>query len=400
MAGNTDVVPIDKFLGLRNAQRPERLPFGSLVQADDINIFDDGSIELREGFSLSTSFTSLTAAYSTCDGNRLYVVDNGDLKRVYPDFTTVVLKSGISSGIIYWAESADKVFFSGASQGVIHHDQVFDWGLPKPNQPILSVVSGGVSAGEYRVTYVYVSDIGEQGAAATPASVVLSDNEAINITVEQKIGFTVIVFITSTDRNIFYKYINTSDSVIIWDGPISDLTNPIEEVQLYSGPPNNFTNIEFHDSKMWGVEYSPSLGKSYLFWSEPFWFGLFDLYNNFLSVSGEIRDILSISGGLLINTDRQIHLLVSSDESGGTGQLTLLFEYGVAPGQSMFEREDGQVFIWSKRGIIVGPPFKNVTEEKVSVAPGERCYAHSVQQDGANRMLVLVDDQDSGFNEY
>ena len=121
MPTNEPSVKISQFLGLRNKDRPARLPIGALVRASNIDIDDTGGIARRRGYTSTAAFTNITAAYATRDEQSLYVVDAGSLKRVITlsPLVTELIATGIPSGEIDWAEAGNLVMYAGAAQGVI-----------------------------------------------------------------------------------------------------------------------------------------------------------------------------------------------------------------------------------------------------------------------------------------
>jgi hypothetical protein len=133
MPSNEPSIQIRQFLGLRNTDRPARLPLGSLVNAENIDIDDSFGIERRQGYTAVPGLPGVTAAYGTRDESRLYVVNEGILKRIVSldPLVTVALTTGIPSREVWWAENGEHVFCSGAVNGVIYRDTFTpfaDWG--------------------------------------------------------------------------------------------------------------------------------------------------------------------------------------------------------------------------------------------------------------------------------
>tara|TARA_R110002110_G_scaffold415835_1_gene657224 strand:+ start:39513 stop:40460 length:948 start_codon:yes stop_codon:yes gene_type:complete len=125
MAKNEPSLSVQQFLGLRNTDRPARLPPGALVVARNIDVDDTSGIERRRGYTILSGLTSVTAAYNTVDERFLYVVDSGMLKIVLSlsPLVTEVLATGVPSGEVWWAEGGGHVFCSGAINGVIRGNQ-------------------------------------------------------------------------------------------------------------------------------------------------------------------------------------------------------------------------------------------------------------------------------------
>lgn len=124
MPSNEPSLQVRHFLGLRNTDRPARLPIGSLVVAQNIDIDDTGGIERRAGYEALTGLPGVTAAYGSRDETRLYVVNEGILKRVInlDPLVTIAMATGISASEVWWAENGEHIFCSGAVNGIIHGD--------------------------------------------------------------------------------------------------------------------------------------------------------------------------------------------------------------------------------------------------------------------------------------
>ena len=124
MPSNEPSLQVRQFLGLRNTDRPARLPMGSLVVAQNIDIDDTGGIERRAGYLSVAGLPGVTAAYGSRDETRLYVVNEGILKRVInlDPLVTMALATGIPAGEVWWAENGEHIFCSGAVNGIIQGD--------------------------------------------------------------------------------------------------------------------------------------------------------------------------------------------------------------------------------------------------------------------------------------
>lgn len=115
---------ITSFKGLNNVSDAMRLGMEWLVQADNVNITDQGAISKREGYSLVTS-GAYSSAYSTLDFSRMYVVVSGTLR----DALGNVLAQVDSSREMHWCEVNENVYFNnGLDSGVILADgEVLPW---------------------------------------------------------------------------------------------------------------------------------------------------------------------------------------------------------------------------------------------------------------------------------
>ena len=115
---------VRSFKGLNNVSDPMRLGLDWLVQANNVDITDDGALNRRNGYTLFLS-GSITGIYGTIDHQRAYYVDGTTLK----DFAGAVLQTGLSLLPMYWAEVNSQVFFNnGIDSGIIEPDNtVLPW---------------------------------------------------------------------------------------------------------------------------------------------------------------------------------------------------------------------------------------------------------------------------------
>ena len=116
----------DRFSGLKNTSTEERLTATDLAVAQNVDIDDAGQVRRRRGFTqvASGDFHSL---FSYRDST--YVVKNGDLCQLYPDYTTFVLEAGVGTDPIAYVGVDGLVYFSSESaNGVIEEGAVRPWG--------------------------------------------------------------------------------------------------------------------------------------------------------------------------------------------------------------------------------------------------------------------------------
>lgn len=123
-----DSVSLSKFEGLRNTVASERLSPGELEVAVNVDIDDAGELRRRRGTTrvATGSHHSLFRA----GDDRHYVVKNGALCRLFPNYSTQLLKLGIGQDPLSYVKVGEDVYFSSRSQsGVINeHDVVSNWG--------------------------------------------------------------------------------------------------------------------------------------------------------------------------------------------------------------------------------------------------------------------------------
>lgn len=385
---NEPTVNIDKFLGIRNKEQSRRLKVGSLDVAENVDIDDMGGVVLREGFVSSLALTAVTASFSTHDERRAFVIANGELLLINTDLTTVTLLSGLSDEYVYWLEVADFILMSTGH--VINKDnQVSLWRIPNPVQPGIEVVGGNLSAGQYQVTCTYIDDLARESGASDVVTIELDDNSGLAITPTYD-GYKVRVYISDVNGTEMYLYGEYSAGGLIVTS-MEGYVYPIDDVQLKSYPaPNDTKHLAFYDGRVYTSQLSS--GTSVIWFSEPFWWNLFDLSESYLSIPGKVTALIGTLQGLIIGTDDEIYAYADNS-------LVRLAEYGMPEGCSYSVDDNGKVYLWTNQGLCEALPFQNLTENKVSLPAGDTCHVSVVDQNGFSKVVVLTDGNGTADNK-
>jgi hypothetical protein len=124
---NIDPITLGKFSGLRNTVAEERLSPEELAKALNIDLDDAGEIRRRRGFTL-VSEGDCHSLYTA--GAATYVVKDGNLCRLFANYSTTTLKSGVGQDPLAYVTVGENTYFSSRStSGVIKDDNtVVDWG--------------------------------------------------------------------------------------------------------------------------------------------------------------------------------------------------------------------------------------------------------------------------------
>lgn len=130
---NPDLM-FSQFSGMKNTVGAERLHQDELARAINVDIDDLGQVRRRRGYTkrLSGDFHSL---FTANDGT-VYGVMNNNLVLINPDFTTEVLKTGLSAGPeagldpLCWLQIGDTVYYSSMTDSgkILQRDVVRPWG--------------------------------------------------------------------------------------------------------------------------------------------------------------------------------------------------------------------------------------------------------------------------------
>lgn len=374
------------FSGWNNVS--DRVPLGTLSEADNVDIDNENNIRRRVGSSQALALTAATAAYATDDQQHLYVVDNGDLVAVQPDFTTVTLASGMATGETYWAEVGGTVYFTGANQGVIGLTGYHDFGVDVPPAPSVSSPPGTLPPGRYQIRTVTEELDGRESACSSPTLLELDGTTSIRI--DSTAGLTTHAYCTSTNGEVFY-YVGLTPCVV---NDVDQLSVPLEEAQLYGSRPNITGPVQYFEGRLWGCEYYPQGDMTVIWPSYPLWLELFDYQGTeYFTVPGEVVLFAHLRGGLVLGTKKEIYAYVD-------GNLDLLADYGAVDGKPFARTAERSILFWTERGICTAFPFKNLTEDRISVPPGDRCTTAVVEMGGFRKFLVYTNEDGTANNPY
>jgi hypothetical protein len=381
------------FRGLNNVTDPMRLGLDWFVQADNVHITDTGGVARRGGYNRTLS-GAITAAFSTPDFARMYIVDAGALKAMTGPTTTITLRTGLTSAPVHWAEVNDQVFFNnGVDSGIITADNnVLDWRWPVPDAPALSAVTGNLAAGLYQVRCTYTLADGRMTGASDSAAIVLTEGQALQITsIPQFAGATTNVFIAPADFEVYQHAGQVVGTAMVWNSGPDDLGADL--LTTFNDPlPLGADIIQIWRGRAYAAQYLPTEDVTAVWISQPLGFHLFDLAASYVLIKGRVLMMAPHEEALLIGSDQ---LVWSYDGK----MLKELCEYGVVPGWHWAD-DEGRTLFWTTRGLCSALPFKNLTEAQVSVAPGVSAGGTVIRDGGQKRYVVALKRGGDAFNTY
>lgn len=388
---DTDVT---RWRGLNNKTDPLALGLSWLQVARNIDITDADKPQRRDGYSLLRAGT-IAGAYSTLDFERLYYVDAGVLK----DGAGNTLASGIdTSARVHWCEVNQEVYFNtGASDGIIMPDnEVRSWSWTIPASPTLAAITGSLPAGTYRVVCTFVLADGRETGTSDEVSIELADGQALQVSaLPAASGCTTRTYIAPAHSQVF-GLARTGTGAFTWNSRPEALG--VECATYGLDPlPEGASVVQMWNGRAWASVYEPRSGMSFIYPSKALAFHLFDL-EDFVPVKGEVLMLAPAGNSLLIGTGDTIAAL-STD-----GRMTVLANYGVVPGwcwaldPDKGDEEEGQVLIWSKRGVCRAMPFKNLTDRHFSPAAGTQAGAAVIATAGQKRFVACLHAGGTAFN--
>lgn len=387
----------ERLLGLRNAVRPERQPFGAMAQADNLVADATGSLERRDGYALALELPSVTDGYPHLSAAYAFVVADGRLLSVSPDLAVVDLGAA-PEGRYQWAQHEDLAAYAGDEDcGLVRSGRVLS-PLRIPHPPFFATATtGALPAGTYQVTAVLRhAATGVEGAAPPSASVTVGDKGGIHVAIDVPAGYEADAYITEADGTV-ERYAGSGASVHYL---AESLGAPLAGAQVNAHPfPYGATALCFHEASLWVAIHDAASGTAFLLPSEPYWFQLFRPHEEGFAVPGTVLGMASTAEGLLVATDRAVWL---RDKGDG---LQLLADYGVVPGRPIAKDQDGTAVVWTKRGMCLFPPFRNLYQAeagawKLSVPPGAAASASIVNHNGLALAVALTDGGGEPFAQY
>lgn len=376
---------VNFFSGLNNVTDPLRAGLKWMTVADNVNITNTGGMEVRSGYSRAQA-GSFTGVYTTKDFQRMYLVDNGNLRT----YDGTVLKTGISSADMFWTEINEQVFYNnGVDAGVILPDNtVVPWRWTPPTTPTVRAVTGNLPAGAYLVRVTTVLDDGRETGTSDAAEITLTAGQALQIS-----GLTTTsnVYIAPANSTI-YQLAYTGSSAFVWNSSMDTLGRELQNIFL-DPLPNGATIVQAWRGVIYAAQYLPAFNQTAIWFTEPMGYHLFNMNSNFISVPGEVTMLAPTKESLIIGTDSRIY---ATDGKS----LEVLAEYGVIPGQHWAEDGEDRILFWTTRGVCAAKPFTNLTERQVSVPPGVQAGGTIVRSGGQKRYVVALHQGGAAFNQY
>lgn len=380
---------IDRFLGLNNVADPLNLGLSWLTQANNIDITDAGNIVRRAGFADGAG-SPVTGAYGTKDHKRAYYVEAGSLTAM----DGPVLASGLAPNFMHWAEINGQVYYSnGVDFGIINPDNsIIPLSWPEPTAPTLAAVSGSLAPGQYQVVFTFVLDDGRETGTGPASTIDIASGQALQISdIPQASGCISRVYIAPANSTVFGLAYEGFQTARLWDFPPSSLGHDLL-TDDYSPIPAGATVIQFWRGQLYAAQHIGSM--TALWFSQPLGFHLFNLVSDFLAIDGKVHMLAAHDQGLVIGTDKAIH--VWTGES-----MAMLADYGTVAGCAwdVDETKPGKpIYFWTQRGVCRFPEFANLTEEQVSVAPGVQAGAAVMHVGGQRHFVVSLQQGGEAFN--
>lgn len=369
---------------------------GELVRADNVDIDDRKRLRRRKGIEKVVSSTAITACWASRDESRLFFIENGTLKALVAVDHLVDIESGFSDAEAYFEDAGDRYFLAcGDRLGYIDDiNQWHDLAVNKPQEPNVGVTAGGLHAGRRLVAAVSEAADGRQGPACRVQSIDLTEGQGLYITGQAPaVGLTLLFVSRANDDQLrLVGDLNQGSYLLDDEAMISTIT--LDPVQLLASPPPMFNGpIMYREGRLYGVYNDREI--AYLFRSEPFWTHLFSPTDTVEALPGKAVMLCGTNAGMVMGTDRAIYAITNE------GIFNEVARYGAIPGQNAYYHPHmDRVFFWTQEGICTALPFENLTINRLSPKPGQRCFVGLVREGGFDRLVcgVMETAGDKGSN--
>lgn len=384
---------IRAFRGLNNVSDPLRVGPGWLATASNVDVTDSGGVKKREGYSLAQP-GAYSGCYTTIDYQRMYVSDGGSLKS-FDGTSFRTLKTGLSTATMYWTEVNNQVYYNnGVDSGVVlADDQVIDWAWPTPSAPTLAATTGTLAPGQYVVAITYSLADGRMTGDSDHVSITLGEGQALQLSnIPQLSGYKTNVFIAPANSTVFQYAGSPTTTAWVWNRSPDYLGFELQ-TEFFDHLPLGCSVVQEWKGRIYAAQYIPNEDLSVVWFTEPLAFHLFNLNSGFLMVPGKVNLLAKHESALIVGTETRIYAYDGKE-------LAELAPYGSVAGQHWSLDDDGSIIFWTKRGVCRALPFKNLTEQSVSVAPGASAGGTIVRRGGQKHYVVTLRQGGSAFNSY
>jgi hypothetical protein len=396
---------IDKFSGLRNQQRPERLQPGSLVDAENVILDDTGALETRPGFSGIIGLLdigTITDSYPMPHNQYGYVLANGSIY-CWDGQSLRTAATGLSDSKLQFAALSNHLLYAGDNdagwiRNGIHWQPIR---VPMPTPPRVEIRTGSLYAGQYQITQVYrhlVTGITSPAHPSMSVDCIEQGLSSVAIFPNAPSGWVSDIYITERNSTV-ERYLATSyGGQVIYDGqPLGDAlddwhinTQPLPDLPI--------SGLALSDLRLHAAIYNSNFDTTQYFRSIQGHWHLFRLNREVFSRGGRCQQMLGVAEGVLIATDREV--ILWSENGTDEGAVTRLAAYGCGREKPIMTDSFGAVTINTDRGLATYPPFDNSGRLKYIPPKAESSRSAIVHQDGKHIALVNADETHDAYTQY
>lgn len=296
-------VNITGFKGLNNVGSPDNTSEQFLKKAININIDKTGNISKRKGYTkvIDGVFTSLWASENDLG---CYGVLDEDLVRIYPDYSTEVISSNVTSDSISFEEIDGTIYYSSNhTNGIIYSGTRREWGLERNwLSPSLSRTSGSLDSGYFQVNFTWVYTDGRESGCSRSSIISVPDNSGIEVEIPTAPPGSIYARIycsTQNGKELYFHGTASPNSTYLIDDAFA-LVDPLRFFNIDKAPLGHI--VKYYRGRMYIAS------GNILWYSEPFQYEQFRLDSNYFEFPEEIREIMPVEDGIWIGSDKLYYL--------------------------------------------------------------------------------------------
>lgn len=333
------------FSGINNKAPIDRLPVVKGVHAvrDAVNVdlVNEGSFQRRPGSEKVVTCVNARSVEGFgdfglyADQDKLYSFDGLASTEVATLGSPVsrVAYEMTPAGVAWTDGYTVNLFKGGVSRPVAP-------GRPNP-EPVVSVASGGLAAGQYGVMCAAVHD-GARSAWTMPIFLTVTDGGGIDVALPAR-ALPVEVFITSRDGETFYH-----------EATLAPAQASLRISTVYSDGASATHDVlaPLPGGRVLGHHFGSLLSAAgaYLFHSLPWAYGLYRPASGYIWLPDDVTLVASTSGGLFLATTKETYWLPGGDLAAAG--MTNVAPYGAVEGSLSRSPEDNSLMWFTPRGPV------------------------------------------------
>lgn len=309
-------------LGVNNLSAEGNLPlneFGTrpvaLREADNVDLTKEGRPRRRGGYTQLVNATLAHSGWSAPGMHYALFVDNGQLKAFTGDGQITDLATYVGNTPLSYSLVDGSVLFSNSEVcGLIDRAmQVRPWAVPAPSgPPSLQAVNGyGMNPGQYQVAIAFIDDLGRESPLSETATIVLAEDQGIQLTISEEFAGMVVVYTTHADDQVLRRgriMPGAAGATIVLAEPANGFANT---QRVLAAIPAGAVS-RYDSGRHW-----VAIGNT-LVWSAPLRPGVFDPELNYITFDSTINMVEFVGGGLssaglYVGTEDEVWWLAGAD---------------------------------------------------------------------------------------
>lgn len=383
--------------GLRNTVPSTRFGESDLLVGKNIDIDNAGTITRRTGRVLKHA-GNVRSLWSS-NQITLFAQDT-TLRMLHKDFTSIVLKTGISPvNALSYAQADFTTFWTdGISIGAIEEGIAREAGIVPPQfQPTATADAGNLPAGTYQYALTFVRNNGQESGTGVAESITLTTSGGINFSnIEVSSDPTVLhkrIYMTSPDGEVLMLSAELYNSATSYTMQSKTRYSHLDLATQFLSPPPPGDLLGYYKGRLFVVV------DRVVFYSKPFSYELFDL-RDYVILPDTATIFAPSEDGIFVTTkDDTFYLegdepekfkLIKLDGTGGVRGTLTYVPISVMRDVLKLNYLSGNIPVWtSKIGINYGLPRGQVMNPIAD---------RFVLQEGA--IGASIYDNSNGINRY